>query len=83
MQYLLSEDEYDSLLLSIKEKKDKLKDTLQDLCTKVCNHMPVHDNGITEKLNPWGCVLTLEEEWYCDQCPVQDVCPNPNKYWSK
>jgi len=48
-----------------------------------------------EYLKPWRCILTVKKEaeqsgdtyyhddWFCDKCPVQDICPNPCKSWSK
>lgn len=95
MQYLLSEEEYQSLrkqaaagakaegkvVINLSTKK------LQALCTKIANEMPVKWGwGQTPDPKPWGCMLTAADdgmEWYCDTCPVKDICPNPNKDWSK
>ncbi len=35
---------------------------------------------------PWTCIHSHEGfrgEWHCDQCPVTEICPEPNKQWSK
>lgn len=90
MQYILSQEEYDEL----KAKKNldfKMKTKeLQKLCTKICDTMPVnwgwgnHDGRTDPK--PWGCILSVKDndyEWYCDTCPVTEICPYPNKNWSK
>jgi len=36
-----------------------------------------------EEAKPWGCIHSQQEEWYCDSCPVQEICPEPDKEWSK
>ena len=87
MKYLLSEQEYRSLTeqhtYSIKLANDKL----QKLCTKIANEMPVDwewgNSGDHKDPEPWGCILTKDYEWYCDTCPVQEICPNKSKHWSK
>lgn len=81
MMYILTQEEYDALnQKNIKAAKD-LKDTVQDLCTRVANSEPVKEGWHAGK--PWGCILTKEDEWYCDECPVQNVCPKEWKRWSK
>lgn len=85
MQYILTQEEYDALTarrgreLQLSEKK------LQHLCTRIANEMPVKWGwSKREELKPWGCILTSkDEEWYCDSCPVQDICPYPDKLYSK
>lgn len=81
MKYVLSQEEYDELVNRGAKREKELKDTLQDLCTRVANIEPIKDGWMAEK--PWGCILTVEHEWYCDDCPVQDVCPRERKEWSK
>ena len=93
MQYILTEDEYSELqrrarsAISINQKK------LQELCTRICDTMPV-DWGWTkgDAPKPWGCIITVEQqakktgeyaEWYCDKCPVHDICPYQHKSHSK
>ena len=88
MQYILTEAEYKALA----EKSDALKEatrkTVQDLCTKVANHMPIRwtwGEG-AKKARPWGCIITARashREWYCDQCPVRIQCPFESKEYSK
>lgn len=92
MQYLLTSNEYHEL----KDLGDKelaaIKATLQDLCTKVADHMPVkwgwgppygEDGKSLDVPKPWGCILSTDREWYCDKCPVRQVCPYERKNWSK
>lgn len=81
MQYLLTQEEYDALRKAGEEEKKRLHDTLQDLCTLVADHMPVE--GYPREGKPWGCIRTVKHEWYCDQCPVRNACPNEWKEWSK
>lgn len=87
MQYILSQEEYDELKrealvhLRLSEKK------LQTLCTKIANEMPVNWGWGGPDPKPWGCIITKEKqpgyEWYCDSCPVEEICPSNKKHWSK
>lgn len=83
MMYILSEQEYDDLrkkqALDFKVKKDEL----QKLCTKIANEMPVKWGWGGPDPKPWGCKLSERDEWYCDECPVQTICPSDRKSWSK
>ena len=84
MQRLLTEDEYQELVHRGDMASEDMQEILQDLCTRVCNHMPVNWGwGEPKDPKPWGCILTEKGEWYCDSCPVQKVCPNEHKEWSK
>lgn len=86
MMYILSEEEYGALrktqALDLKMKKD----ALQKLCTKIADEMPVKwgwvSRGEADVPKPWGCIHSTEGEWYCDKCPVTEICPS-NKNWSK
>ena len=85
MQYILTDIEYKTLVQLQKSKTKEELVVLQDLCTKVADHMPIK-SWISTEPTPWGCVLTAElreEEWYCDECPVQKVCPNKHKPYSQ
>lgn len=85
MQYLLTEQEYQKLTQDSKNKNKISRNVLQDLCTKVADHMPIKwswGEG-KETPKPWGCILTIKSEWYCDDCPVHDMCPNTDKHHSK
>lgn len=88
MQYILTEEEYQALT----KKKDWKAGVgvtgkrLQQICTKVADEMPIKWSWGGSNPEPWGCIITKEkqgEEWYCDQCPVQDICPHPYKAWSQ
>lgn len=84
MQYILTQEEYDAL--SAKQKLDigMQRSKLQKLCTKVADTMPVSVKWINEgKPEPWGCIITTNFEHYCDECPVQEICPHEHKEWSK
>lgn len=94
MQYILNEDEFKQLKSAADRGKrfegcttvNLTTKQLQALCTKICNEMPVQWgwNGVDPK--PWGCKLDADkkgQEWYCDTCPVQDLCPSTQKEYSK
>jgi hypothetical protein len=82
MQYLLSKEEYDRLMAQATSNSTMpSKAKLQSFCTMVANKLPILYWNNEEPM-PWGCYLTEEEEWYCDKCPCQEVCPAP-KSWSK
>lgn len=89
MQYILTEKEYQDLKSEQKAKICDSQRQLQELCTKICNTMPVRWEGWDKdrEPSPWGCILTAydgnNEDWYCDNCPVQEICPYSHKAWSK
>ena len=82
MMYILTEEEFKEL----NEKKQKITEDaqkiLQEFCTRVANEMPIYFFG-NDKKYTWGCILTKEEEWYCDKCPSLKVCPYNRKRYSK
>lgn len=82
MKYILTENELQALKNAAKERQIKDKKQLQDFCTKVANEMPVKFWS-RETAQPWGCMLTRDVEWYCDECPAQKICPHEDKHWSK
>ena len=86
MQYVLTQEEYDELRAKQTLDLGMQKDRLQTLCTLIADTMPVKWGwSKDEEPKPWGCVLTAakyHDEWYCDSCPVQDICP-ADKEWSK
>lgn len=99
MQYILTEEEYSDLKKKQKYDINLSKKKLQELCTKICDTMPVQwgwgKKDDPEYLKPWRCILTVEKEaeesgvtyyhddWFCDKCPVQAICPQERKSWSK
>lgn len=85
MQYLLTEEEFKKLQTQAKKGNEAPNEAeLQKFCTRVANELPIQfpweDEG---KLLPWGCILTVSSEHYCDECPAQDFCPTKEKIWSK
>lgn len=86
MQYILSEDEYKELVeykrrcLIVDKLIGKDLHGLQTLCEMVANHVPVEDGWYKGK--SWGCIHTVGDEWYCDDCPAKKMCPS-GKNWSK
>jgi hypothetical protein len=88
MQYILSEEE----MKEVREREARSHRfpsiaILQEICTKAANEWPSW-RGWDGKSDPrpWGCTLTYADEGrdhYCDRCPVQDICPNLHKEWSK
>lgn len=83
MEYILSQEEYDELIKTKENGHSFIRNTLQDLCTKVADYMPIKWGWGGPDPKPWKCIISVEEEWYCDQCPVQEVCPYEDKTWSK
>lgn len=81
MQYLLTQEEYEALVTAKREREEKDRKKLQDFCTMVANELPV--KGYGGEIRPWKCLLTEEDEHYCDLCPSQKVCPHESKEWSQ
>ncbi len=85
MQYLLREQEY-HLLKNEQAIKYQIEiDELQRLCTLAAKYIPVKRDWEDKdaKQRPWGCILIADSIAYCDKCPVQILCPNRDKYFSK
>lgn len=82
MQYILSEEEMSAIRAkaALLEKLPS-RETLQAVCTKVCNEVILPDGRRAG--SPWGCILTIDGEWYCDDCPVEVICPYEHKELSK
>jgi len=85
MYYVLSQEEYDKVLQDIRDAETAKKETIQRLCSQVCDILPIKDKyRPDDDPHPWGCILTEGPNCgYCDQCPVQDDCPSKDKNWSK
>lgn len=89
MQYILNEEEMAEVRQLRREHAGLVKrlptvTKLQKMCTKIADEWPTFKgwDGKAEP-TPWGCILTAEYEHYCDECPVQSICPNENMHWSK
>ncbi len=82
MQILLTQEEYSGLLELKTQASEDQKKKLQKFCTKVANTMPAGVEWIGKE-RPWGCILTVHQEWYCDSCPAIEVCPLERKRYSK
>ena len=83
MQYILSEEEYEKLVKSSKKVTSDGIEIINHLCRRIANteHIPVYWD---DKPQPWKCIRDEEEdEWYCDQCPVVDICKYRGKHFSK
>lgn len=83
MQYILSQNEYDALVKNAENRIGCTTKELQTVCTKIANEMPVYWGWGGNDPKPWGCIYTAKHEWYCDQCPVQKICPSDDKEYSK
>lgn len=92
MQFILTEAEFNQLKSNQKLNLRLEKDRLQKLCTKICNEMPVQwgwgkTRDDPEYFKPWGCMLEADKDavdgWYCDECPVQTICPLEDKQFSQ
>ena len=84
MDYVLNQEEYDELKNGIEKEREAVKETLQRLCAEVAIYKPIKfwNNAIP---SPWGCWQNGGSSigGYCDECPVQDDCPEEYKRWSK
>ena len=88
MQYILTQEEYNSLVNSNNLFEEKHKEMVQKLCTLVAMNMPITPRWCRKDKEyvpePWGCILVPDSQMeYCDDCPVQKECPNRYKHWSK
>jgi len=83
MQFILSQEELDALKAKQKEEIKLSRKKLQALCTLISDTMPVDWGWGDGNPKPWGCIVTRKEEWYCDKCPVIEICPKEYKHWSK
>lgn len=88
MQYILTEQEYKDLTEAARlGRRAPSKKDLQEVCTNLANSMVLKSGWKKGKV--WGCILSVkknsdcDDEWYCDECPAQGVCPYPNKSYSK
>lgn len=82
MQYILTEEEFNALQKQVKAAKQLPSiEALQNFCTWIADTL-VFMSG-WRKGKPWGCILSTNEEWYCDDCPARHVCPYESKSWSK
>lgn len=80
MMYLLTQEEFDALQVKKRDADSEATKILQDLCTRVADNEILTSGW--RKGHPWGCILT-HTDWYCDDCPVQNVCPKEWKRISK
>jgi hypothetical protein len=80
MMYILTQEEFDALQEKNRKITEDAQKVLQELCTRVADSEILKSGW--KKGHPWGCILT-HSDWYCDRCPVQDVCPYEWKEWSK
>lgn len=82
MQYILTEDEYRDLMQKASLKNNMPSpEKLRAACTRIADTMVLRDGW--KKGEVWGCILSSRREWYCDDCPVKDICPYECKKWSK
>jgi hypothetical protein len=83
MQYILTQKEYDDLRAKQEHSIQMSEKKLLTLCRSIANTMPVKWGwSKNEEAKPWGCHMDSEHEWYCDSCPVQDICPG-EQHWSQ
>jgi hypothetical protein len=84
MQYILTEEEYNALKKRQYHEIAASRDQLQALCTKIAVTMPISVDWRKGQDQPWGCILSeITDSGYCDDCPVQTICPNEDKEWSQ
>lgn len=90
MQYILTEEEYKKLVNEPQLVRKELDQTIQYLCQMVADHKILTKDDMDKwskswwiKDRPWGCIRSSENERYCDQCPVGEICTYPHKNYSK
>ena len=86
MQYILDQEEFDTLRDEIKAAHRKAEKTIQRLCIDVAMYKPVQGyRSVDKEKAPWGCFKSEITNFmeYCDYCPVQKECPETNKRYSK
>lgn len=90
MQYILTQEEYEALITDrnnlkrLLDRKTYAEYTaeLQKFATLIADNLPIsRGGGLPDQV--WGCIFTKDYEWYCDNCPAQNICPNQYKDWSK
>lgn len=86
MQYIMEKEEYDQMIADHEKALSGLVGVIQNLCIEVATNKKIKYWGNKDP-RVWGCILIDEDHpesmEYCDECPVQNVCPNPQKQWSK
>ncbi len=82
MQYLLTQQEMDQQgeYMRRANQLPSIED-LQKFCTFVSDNLILKEGWKAGQI--WGCILSTEREWYCDDCPAAKACPYPDKHWSK
>lgn len=86
MQYLLTQQEFETLQRDARMLAHKNDAALQAFCTLAAQHIPIVVEWSHDKTpRPWGCILGPREQdpGYCDRCPAREVCPHDGKEWSK
>jgi hypothetical protein len=88
MQYILDESEMEEIRKLRKDVKHlPTVEELQKMCTKIADEWPISNYWDDENsLSPWRCMITERangHEWYCDNCPVQSICPETDKEWGQ
>jgi len=99
MMYILTQEEFNALTAKKDSVKLENTKKLQQLCTKIANEMPISRSwNPKDEPKPWGCILNvksgrhMKESYepkegrnpgYCDECPVETICPYPYKEHSQ
>ena len=83
MKYVLSKKEYIELKNAARKLDIQSEEIINDLCQKVADHFPIVVSWLDDKTpRPWGCIHSTDDEHYCDECPVENVC-TMHKNWSQ
>ena len=80
MMYILTQEEFDALQEKSRRITKDAQEVIQQLCSRIADN-EVSTSGWAKGYS-WGCVITKNNE-YCDECPVQDLCPHEDKEWSQ
>ena len=75
-------DENFLILKKLEQERQEFVDAFNKKCVELANTIPITVYWNKKEQSPWGCSQDTDEEWYCDECPVQGLCSLP-KNWSK
>jgi hypothetical protein len=66
MQYILTEEEYNTLKNAVNDKRVDFDTQLLEFCMSYAENLP--------KQSPHGCII-MKTARYCSNCPVKSICP--------
>lgn len=88
MQYILTEEEFTNLSNQSAEEialsGKNYYDTVFKLCRWLANELPVVTTDDPDEVpEPYLCIVDVDIEHWCDQCPALIYCPYADKNFSQ